>query len=178
LFTHGLAHLNEALGHAVHDFRVFVDYLQSNGVRQVGLTGLSLGGYVSSLLAAVDDRLAVVIPIVPVVSIGRLARQWVPINLLLAGGARMWQLDDELLDATLAVHCPLNYPPLVPHDRRMIIGGLGDRLAPPEQSRMLWEHWDQPRLHWFPGNHVLHAGRGNYLKEMLAFMRAAGFRPE
>jgi hypothetical protein len=83
-----------------------------------------------------------------------------------------------MLDATLAVHCPLNYAPLVPRDRRMIIGGLGDRLAPPAQARMLWEHWDQPRLHWFPGNHVLHAGRGIYLEEMLAFMRAAGFRPE
>jgi hypothetical protein len=96
---------------------------------------------------------AVVIPNVPVVSIGPLARQWVPINLLLAGGAGMWQLDDDMLDATLAVHCPLNYTPLVPHDRRMIIGGLGDRLAPPEQARMLWEHWDQPRLHYQPRLH-------------------------
>jgi len=55
LFAHGPAHLNEAIAHAVHDFRGFVDYLESEGVQQVALTGLSLGGYVSSLLAAVED---------------------------------------------------------------------------------------------------------------------------
>jgi pimeloyl-ACP methyl ester carboxylesterase len=178
LFAHGPAHLSEAIAHAVHDFRVFVDYLESNGVQQVALTGLSLGGYVASLLAAVDERLALVIPNAPVARIVPLAKQWFPINLLLTGGARIWQLDDDALDATLAVHCPLNYVPLIPHERLMIIGGLGDRLAPPAQALMLWEHWNHPRLHWFPGNHILHAGRGMYLKEMLAFMHAAGFRPE
>ena len=177
LFGHGPAHLNEAIVHAVHDFRVFADYLEASGVPQVGLTGLSLGGYVSSLLAAVDERLAVVIPNAPVVRIGALSRRWFPANLLLSG-ARLVGLDAETFEATLAVHCPLNYPPVVAHERLMIIGGLGDRLAPPEQASMLWEHWEHPRLHWFPGNHILHAGRGIYLKQMLAFMQAAGFKPE
>ncbi|MGI8921686.1 MAG: alpha/beta fold hydrolase [Solirubrobacteraceae bacterium] len=59
----------------------------------------------------------------------------------------------------------------------MIVGGLGDRLAPPEQSRLPCEHWERCRLHWFPGSHVLHVERGNYFKEMLEFMRAAGFQP-
>jgi hypothetical protein len=178
LFAHGPAHLNEAIAHAVHDFRAFVNYLESERVQQVALTGLSLGGYVSSLLAAVEDRLTLVIPNAPVARIVPLAKRWFPINLLLTGGARIWQLDEDTLDATLAIHCPLNYTPLVPHERLMIIGGLGDRLAPPEQALMLWEHWEHPRLHWFPGNHILHAGRGMYLEEMLAFMRAAGFAPE
>src|SRR4051812_20147186 len=60
---------------------------------------------------------------------------------------------------------------------RMIIGGLGDRLAPPSQAEALWEHWGRPRIHWFPGNHVLHAGRRVYLREMLDFMRANDFTP-
>jgi pimeloyl-ACP methyl ester carboxylesterase len=176
LFAHGIAHFVEAMGHAVHDFRVFMDHLFADGVPQIALTGLSLGGCVSALLAAVEERLALVVPNAPVVNVAKLARQWFPANLALAGGLRLGGLDWGELEETLAVVSPLNYPPLVPHGRRMIIGGLGDRLAPPEQADWLWEHWERPRLHWFPGNHVLHAGRGVYLKEMLAFMREVDFR--
>lgn len=174
LFAHGLAHFNEAIIHGVHDLRVFIDHLLSLGVEQFGATGLSLGGYIAALLAAVDRRLAVSIPNAPVVSMGSLTRQWFPANLLVTRGG-VAELGPEELEATIAVHSPLTYKPLIARKRRMIIGGLGDRLAPPEQSRMLWEHWGRCRLHWFPGNHVLHLNRGVYLKEMLEFMRGAGF---
>ena len=175
LFAHGLAHLNEAIFQAVYDFRVFVDNLMAQGVEQVAVTGLSLGGYVAALLAEVDDRLALSIPNAPVVSIGPLIRQWFPANLLVAAGTQLARVGRDEFDQALAVHSPLTYKPLIAPERRMIIGGLADRLAPPEQSRMLWEHWGRCRLHWFPGNHVLHFNRGVYLEEMLAFMRSVGF---
>lgn len=175
LFAHGLAHFNEAIIHGVHDLRVFIDHLRALGVEQVGATGLSLGGYIAALLASVDDRLAVSIPNAPVVSMGSLTREWFPANLLAARGALVTGLGSDGLESTVAVHSPLRYEPLIARRRRMIIGGLGDRLAPPEQSRMLWEHWGRCRLHWFPGNHVLHLNRGAYLKEMVAFMRGVGF---
>jgi hypothetical protein len=80
----------------------------------------------------------------------------------------------EAQDA-ISVHSPLNYKPLIDRDRLMIIGGLGDKLAPPEQSLLLWEHWNRPRLHWYPGNHLLHVNRAAYLREMRRFMAGAGF---
>jgi hypothetical protein len=80
-------------------------------------------------------------------------------------------------EESIAVHSPLNYRPVVRKDRLMIIGGLGDRLTPPEQTELLWEHWGRPRLHWYPGNHLLHSGRGAYLREMRRFMVGAGFAP-
>ena len=57
----------------------------------------------------------------------------------------------------------------------LVIAGAGDRLAPPKHARLLWDHWDRPRIHWFPGNHLLHLDQGKYLKEMAAFMREIGF---
>jgi hypothetical protein len=53
----------------------------------------------------------------------------------------------------------------------MVIAGLGDRLAPPEQSLMLWEHWGRPELHWFPGSHVFHMGRRGYQEQIGELMR-------
>jgi pimeloyl-ACP methyl ester carboxylesterase len=177
LFAHGPSHFNEAMLQAVHDFRIFVDHLQAAGVTEVGVTGLSLGGYVSALLAAAEPRLRVVIPNAAVTSIPRLIPAYFPANVgvLMASIAHRTPL--RLAEEAIAVHSPLNYPSRVAKDRLMIIGGRGDRLAPPEQSRLLWEHWGRPRLHWYPGNHLLHVNRAAYLREMRHFMASAGFAP-
>ncbi|MEA2167733.1 MAG: hypothetical protein QOF76_1033 [Solirubrobacteraceae bacterium] len=175
LFMHGVAHLNEAIIHAVHDFRVFVDHLERTGVEQVGLTGLSLGGYMTSLLAAVEPRLRFVIPNAAVTDMETLIAGWFPIDQVLGAVSSVRRLPRDQMQASLAVHSPLNYAPVVAKERRMIIGGLGDRLAPPEQSEQLWEHWDRPQIHWFVGNHIMHLSRGAYLKEMRRFMADLGF---
>ena len=72
-------------------------------------------------------------------------------------------------------HSPLNYPAVVAKDRRLIITGLGDRLAPPQQAELLWEHWDRCAFHWFPGNHILHVSQPDYLRRMTRFMRDCMF---
>jgi Alpha/beta hydrolase domain containing 18 len=175
LFAHGFAHFNEAIFQGVYDLRVLIGHLGAEGVEQVGVTGLSLGGYTAALLAEVDDRIALSVPNAPVADMASLIQHWFPSNLLVAAGTSVAGIEREELRRALAVHSPLSYPPLIPPERRMIIGGLGDRLAPPEQAEMLCRHWDGCRLHWFAGNHVLHWGRGVYQREMLEFMQQAGF---
>jgi pimeloyl-ACP methyl ester carboxylesterase len=177
LFAHGPSHFNEAMLQAVHDFRIFVDHLEAAGVQQVGVTGLSLGGYVSALLAAAEPRLRVVIPNAPVTSIPRLIPTYFPANVGVMMASIAHRTPLRLAEDATAIHSPLNYPSQVTRERLMIIGGRGDRLAPPEQSRLLWEHWDRPRLHWYPGNHLLHVNRAAYLREMRRFMAVVGFAP-
>jgi dipeptidyl aminopeptidase/acylaminoacyl peptidase len=154
-----------------------VDHLEAGGVTLFGVTGLSLGGYVSALLAAVEPRLRVVIPNAPVTSIPHLIPHYFPANIGVLAASVTHRTPLRLASAAVAIHSPLNYPSLVAGARLMIIGGLGDRLAPPEQSRMLWEHWDRPRIHWYPGNHLLHVNRAAYLREMRRFMVGIGFAP-
>lgn len=170
-FAHGMSGFAEAMAQAVHDFRSAVDYLESTGVEKIALTGLSLGGYTSALLAAVEDRLQAVIPNVPVVSVVSELDDWFPANKLFALGQRLGRLPHDEFAASVAYHSPLTYQPLVSKDRRLIITGLGDRLAPPEQAEMLWKHWDRCALHWFPGNHILHVSQPAYLRRMTAFLR-------
>jgi pimeloyl-ACP methyl ester carboxylesterase len=170
-FANGLTGLAEVMAQAVHDFRSCIDYLEFTGVEKIALTGMSLGGYTSALIAAIDDRLQAVIPNVPVVSVEAEMDSWFPANKLFALGRLLggFSLDD--FAAASAYHSPLNYAPLVPKDRRLIITGLGDRLAPPEQAEALWHHWDHCDLHWFPGNHILHVSQPEYLRRMTRFMR-------
>lgn len=166
VFSHGFATFNEAMIHAVHDFRILVDHLEALGVPRIALTGLSLGGYTSAMVATVEDRLDAVIPNAPVTNLPVLLREWVPAGVGIGLLGALHGAGREQLDAALAVHSPLSYPPVIPRERLMIIGGLGDRLAPPQQSVDLWEHWGHPRLHWYRGSHVMHFSRGAYLDEM------------
>jgi pimeloyl-ACP methyl ester carboxylesterase len=170
-FARGLTGLCEAMAQAVHDFRSIIDYLEFTGVQRIALTGMSLGGYTSALIAAVDDRLQAVIPNVPVVTPESTIDEWFPANKLVALGRRLSHISRDESAAASAYHSPLNYPPLIPKERRLIITGLGDRLAPPDQAEQLWHHWDRCGLHWFPGNHVLHVSQPEYLKRMTRFLR-------
>ena len=174
-FAGGIANLNESMAHAVHDFRIFMDYLESRGVSRMGVTGISLGGYTSALLAAVEERLHFSIPNVPVVSLPDLVLEWFPLNLPIKGLLKASGTSVRDARHMLAVHSPLSYTPLIPKERRMVIAGAGDRLAPPKHARLLWDHWDRPHIHWFPGNHVLHLDQGKYLKEISRFLRDIDF---
>ncbi len=175
LFAHGISHLNESMAHAVHDFRVFMDFLEAQGVRKIGVTGISLGGYTSALLAAVEERLYFAIPNVPVVSLPDLVLEWFPLNLPIKAVLKATNTSVREARHMLAVHSPLSYPSRVPKERLMLIAGAGDRLAPPKHGRLLWDHWDRCRIHWFPGNHLIHLDQGKYLKEIARFLRETGF---
>ncbi|SHT50988.1 alpha/beta hydrolase family protein [Mycobacteroides abscessus] len=169
-FSHGFTGFSESMCQAVHDFRIFVNYLRGTGVEKIGLTGLSLGGYTTGLISTVERRIDVTIPNVPVVDVKSLLHSWIPAEPTIKLAARLGHLDQGRLDGALSYSSPLTYQPVVPREQRLIITGLGDRLAPPEQSEMLWEHWDRCALHWFPGNHILHVNQGDYLRRMTEFL--------
>ncbi|HDY83788.1 MAG TPA: abhydrolase domain-containing 18 [Halieaceae bacterium] len=175
LFASGISHINESMAHAVHDFRIFMDYLESRGVDKIGVTGISLGGYTSALLAAVEERLHFSIPNVPVVSLLDLILEWFPVNMPIKIALKASNTSVREARHMLAVHAPLTYQPLIPKERLMVIAGAGDRLAPPKHARLLWDHWDRCRIHWFPGNHLIHLDKGKYLKEMARFMKEIDF---
>ncbi len=178
-FAGGASRLNEAVAQSVFDFRILFDWLRrERGAEQIGVTGLSLGGFTTAMLASVEDRLAFAIPNVPVVSLADLVLEWQPIGWLLRGALLTKGMGLQDVRRMVAVSCPLSYAPVLPPERLMIVGGVGDRLAPPKHSRLLWDHWGRCRIHWFPGSHIIHMDRGVYLTEMARFMVGRGFLPQ
>lgn len=177
-FAGGPSHINEAVRQSVLDLRIFIDWLlEVRGAPQVGLMGISLGGYTTAIATAAEPRLAFAIPNVPVVSFPDLVLEWQPIGTFIRAGLKV--VGKSIVDARrlLAVSNPLSYPPAIAKERLMIVGGAGDRLAPPKHSKALWEHWGKPALHWFPGSHLLHFDRDAYLVRIAEFLHAIGFRP-
>lgn len=178
-FSGGLSGINEAFAQAVLDFRLFFNVLQERyRVPALGVTGVSLGGHTSALLAAVEPRLAFSMPNVPVASLPDLMLEWHPmsygVRLLLAQHRK--RLTD--LRHLLAASSPLSYAPRIDRERLMIIGGVADRIVPPKHARLLWEHWGRCAMHWFPGSHLLHLDRQEYMTETARFFKRIGFSPE
>lgn len=174
-FAQGMAGFAESMAQAVFDFRTVLNWLRGNGVDRIALTGMSLGGYTSALVAAADDRLDAVIPNVPLVNPESAFDDWWPASAVVGLGRRLGGISREEAYSGFAFHSPLSYPSLVARDRRLIITGLGDRLAPPDHAVALWRHWDRCALHWFPGNHVLHVSQPEYLRRTNRFLRPLMF---
>ncbi|MAK45213.1 MULTISPECIES: alpha/beta hydrolase family protein [Spongiibacter] len=170
LFSDGFAQMTEGMLQSICDLRVLVDFLERRGAPHIGISGLSLGGYLSALLAAVEPRLAFCIPNSPLVAPVDTIRSWQPTHEIMELIERRSGFSAMDLRRGMAIHSPLSYQPLLDPEKVMIIGGAGDRFTPPRFVRLLHGHWPDSHLHWFPGNHVIHLGRQEYLKLMLSFM--------
>lgn len=140
-----------AAAQAVWDIRRLISWIRTiEPASRVGLNGMSLGGYVSALVASVEDGLTCAVLGVPVADL---------IEVL--GGHGGLSEDDPrrgTLQRALPIGrmvSPLSLTPRVPMAGRFIYGGLADRLVNPrEQVMRLWEHWGKPEIIWYQGAHT------------------------
>ena len=141
-----------ALAQAAWDLRRVVSWVRAQGATQIGVFGLSLGGYSTALLSCFEDDLACAVAGIPATDFARLSWRHGPPDSL----RRAEELGvglNETLDLKRVIS-PLVLEPKVAHERRYIFGGSADQLVPPDQVRDLWRHWGKPKMHWYPGAHV------------------------
>jgi dienelactone hydrolase len=144
----------EGFRQSVHDLRALMDLLRDRGAAAAGAMGMSLGGYTTSLLATVDEKLDFAVPMIPLASIADLART----GGRLVGDVAQQQLQFDGLEAALRVVSPLARPSRVDGDRVLILAAAGDRITPPTHARWLADHFGAP-LTMFHGGHLLQFGR-------------------
>jgi hypothetical protein len=150
---------------AVFDVRRTLAWIRAESAEPVGLYGISLGGYVSALVAGFEDDLACVIAGIPAVDFPSLANDNQPWIMRRYGDE--FEVDWRLVRAVSHVVSPLAFAPRVPRERRFIYAGVADRVVRPYQPRALWRHWGEPEIHWFSGGHVLGVWNGS-IRDFLA----------
>jgi hypothetical protein len=148
---------NAALGQAIWELRRLGGWLRGQGAPLLGVFGISLGGYTAALFASIESRLACAIPMAPVVSLTAMIRRDLSEEKLRAREAL--GLTEEVLEQAWAPHAPLCHAPKVAKAGRLIVAGLADRICTPDQAQALFEHWERPAIHWFPGTHLVPIGR-------------------
>ena len=141
-----------ALAQTAWDLRRIVSWMRAQGATQIGVFGLSLGGYSAALLSCFDEQLACAIAGIPASDFARLSwRHGPPDSLRRAEEAGVGLGETVNLKKVVS---PLVLKPRVAHERRYIFGGSADQLVPPDQVRDLWRHWERPKMLWYPGAHV------------------------
>jgi len=140
-----------AAAQSVSDIRRLVSWIRAGDPdAAIGITGVSLGGYVTSLVASLEDGLACAIAGVPAVDLVDLIEHH----------AGLAPDDERRRMVTLAkrlgrVVSPLELTPRVPLEGRFVYAGLADRLVHPRhQVLRLWEHWGRPAIAWYEGGHA------------------------
>jgi len=118
----------------------------------VGASGISLGGYFTSLLTCFEDDLACAIAGVPEADLVRGMRR--NVEAMLPPFYEQWGLSWRSLERANRVVSPLKMDPLVPKEALFIYGGLVDRWVRPGNVNALWKHWDEPEICWYEGSHL------------------------
>jgi dienelactone hydrolase len=153
---------------AVHDVRGLMGYLLGRGAPSVGLMGMSLGAYMTSLLATIDARLSFAVPIIPLASFADFAREQGRL-----GEGREVDSQYCAYDEALRVVSPLARPSLLPRERVLVLAAAHDQITPKTHAERLSAHFGA-RLVVFPGGHLLQFGRGDAFREVGRFWRGLG----
>ena len=137
---------------SVWDIRRLISWLRAEGAPSVSVYGVSLGGYVTSLLAGLEDGIDTVVAGIPVSDFPALFHAHSPHHI------RARSIEHNILGGTaeeiFTVVSPFSFEPRLPRAARFIFAGYGDRLATPGQAQRLWAHWDEPAISWYAGDHV------------------------
>ena len=147
---------NEGFRHAVQDLRTLCTYLRGRGAESIGIMGMSLGGYTTSLMATLDENLAFAIPIIPLASIADIAKT----SGRFVGSPQEQALQFEGLESVHRAVSPLARPPKIDRDRMLILAASGDKITPVDHARRLADHFGAP-LETFHGGHILQFGRAD-----------------
>lgn len=164
--------LIEGFRQAIWDLRVAIRALREQGAKRVGVIGMSLGGYTSSLLASVTSEVDFVIPYVPLASIPDFMEE----NELVPTSV---DLQTELAEAYrthMNAISPLHRPPAVRPEQITVISGELDRLATVEQGAKLSQHFGCRHV-VFRGAHMIQKGRARAFKDTFREFRRNGVLP-
>jgi len=166
---------NEGFAQAARDLRGLFGALRARGAPGVALTGISMGGFTTALLATVEPELEAVVPMLPFGSLPALIWEHGQVTAAMASAAASG-VDQARFAAAFAAITPLARTLRVARERVLLIAGRHDRVTHPDHARRLAEHFGAP-LEFFGGSHLLQLDRGAALSALARFLRARGLVP-
>jgi len=144
---------------AVSDVRSVIGWIGEQDPTSVAVVGMSLGGPVAALTAALDQRVDAVAATVPMLD----AHATIAHHTARTGarGRKLAALlRSEPVRAVGTAVDPTALEPRCAPDRRLVVAALGDRMTSVNAAQRLHERWDG-HVHWHPGGHIGHLMSGD-----------------
>lgn len=147
--------LKETITQAVMDVKRLIDYLTSKSdfnPNAIGLTGISLGAVVGSLIYAVEPRITAAALLLGGVDIAHLIWHSSVTIETRNGFRRQGYTEDRLREALASVE-PMNYANSEKGSRLLVVGAKYDEVVPTEDTRKLIDAFGQPIVLWLDSGH-------------------------
>ena len=161
---------------AIWDVRRLLGWIRTQEPTAVGVFGLSLGAHVTAMLASVEPDLDLALAGIPVCNLTEMFMRHSPRSV--KERAKSHQVFGRRTNALTRVISPLALEPRVPPEARCLFAGLGDRMTGPRQAFLLWQHWGEPEISWYKGNHMAYRFSGQVRDFIESVLEARGFRDE
>jgi pimeloyl-ACP methyl ester carboxylesterase len=162
---------NEGFRQAVADIVALARWLRARGAPHVGVMGMSLGGYTSSLLATVSRDLDFVMPMIPLASVADFARE----QGRLGTGAQA-DAQHAALERANWVVSPLARPLALPRERAIVVAAEHDRITPSAHAQRIATHFGC-ELVMIPGGHLVQLGRSEAFRALATMLEREGIIP-
>lgn len=154
-FGHGPAYTSEVFAHAVHDCRALISHFLDQGIAsKVGVAGISLGGFVSTLVISSESRLDCATLIAPVFNLPESFMEWFPLAGLFNQLLAEENISMQEFRHAYALCNVLSYEPKIDSDKILLLSGVYDLVALPKYVKLLGEHWQKCEIQWFKYSHV------------------------
>jgi len=141
-----------AQSQALWDLRRWLAWLRANEDRpQIGVYGVSLGGYNTGLLTGYEKDLDFAVAGIPVIDFAQTLWRVMPPPHRRYFEAR--GLSEARYRELLRPVSPLTLPCRIPRDRRFVFAAAADRIVPAQQPALLAAHWDV-QTRWYQGSHM------------------------
>lgn len=160
---------NEGFRQAMADFRDLFRWLRQRGHSQIGVMGMSLGGFSTALAATLEPELAFAVPIIPLASIADVAR----LHGHLGKNPVAREAEYRALEQVQRVTSPLYRPLAIPPERVLIIAAERDQITPIEHARKLSVHF-RCRIETMHGGHLVQLGRSEKFRSIGRFLNDLG----
>jgi pimeloyl-ACP methyl ester carboxylesterase len=162
----------EGFRQAVWDLQIAIRAMRQAGASEVGVVGMSLGGYTAALLATVTEEINFMISFIPIASVPDVMND----NDLVPGSGSIQRTLFEGYREQLAPITPVCREPKIEPRRVAIISGAFDRLATPQHGERLASHFGTELIK-FPGAHLVQHRRAEGFRQALEQFRASGVLP-
>lgn len=163
---------NEGFRQVIADLRNFIGWLREQGHPEIGVMGMSLGGYTASLLATIQPGLSFCVPVIPLASLADFAREQGELSAQPEIEAR----EHALLERIYRVVSPLDRKPLIEPARTLVVAAKADRITPVGHARKLSAHFGSQLVAWH-GGHLLQLGRNAVFRRVEQLLRELRNRP-
>jgi pimeloyl-ACP methyl ester carboxylesterase len=160
---------NEGFRQAVTDLRSLIRMLRDRGAPHVGVMGMSLGGYTTSLLATVTNEIDFAMPMIPLASIADFAREQ----------GRLGATDQETEEQHAALEranwivSPFARPLAIAKNRSLIVAAEYDRITPVAHAARLAKHFECDMM-TISGGHLLQIGRSDAFRALAQMLEREG----